>query len=193
MRMLMNNLDPDVAERPEQLIVYGGMGKAARNWECFDAIVRELDRACAEAPLIVTTGGALVTAICGGASGHGDGQTREGGRESQRSGSSSHSAPLRRRRRSTLARQHEHHVFPIFGGRVRVYLTAPQSEKTSRLETSAAPRAGALTASRRGRDRLARRSFLPRRLLGRVDADREVPRVRRSFPVREHYRATRSS
>ncbi|HEY0528830.1 MAG TPA: hypothetical protein VGD02_08375, partial [Gemmatimonadaceae bacterium] len=41
LRMLMNNLDPDVAERPEDLVVYGGTGKAARNWECFDAIVRE--------------------------------------------------------------------------------------------------------------------------------------------------------
>jgi urocanate hydratase len=42
LRMLMNNLDPDVAERPEELVVYGGSGKAARNWECYDAIVREL-------------------------------------------------------------------------------------------------------------------------------------------------------
>ena len=42
MRMLMNNLDPEVAERPEQLIVYGGIGKAARNWECYDAIVATL-------------------------------------------------------------------------------------------------------------------------------------------------------
>ena len=40
MRMLMNNLDPDVAERPEDLVVYGGSGKAARNWESYDAIVR---------------------------------------------------------------------------------------------------------------------------------------------------------
>ena len=40
LRMLMNNLDPEVAERPEDLVVYGGIGKAARNWECFDAIVR---------------------------------------------------------------------------------------------------------------------------------------------------------
>ena len=39
LRMLMNNLDPDVAEKPEELIVYGGTGKAARNWECYDAIV----------------------------------------------------------------------------------------------------------------------------------------------------------
>ena len=44
MRMLMNNLDPDVAERPEDLVVYGGTGKAARNWECFDAIVATLRR-----------------------------------------------------------------------------------------------------------------------------------------------------
>ncbi|MGH9796934.1 MAG: urocanate hydratase [Candidatus Polarisedimenticolia bacterium] len=42
LRMLMNNLDPEVAERPDELIVYGGTGKAARNWECFDAIVRTL-------------------------------------------------------------------------------------------------------------------------------------------------------
>ena len=38
----MNNLDPDVAEKPDQLIVYGGAGKAARNWQAFDALVREL-------------------------------------------------------------------------------------------------------------------------------------------------------
>ena len=44
LRMLMNNLDPEVAERPEQLIVYGGIGKAARNWEAFDAIVATLER-----------------------------------------------------------------------------------------------------------------------------------------------------
>src|SRR6187455_2614099 len=46
LRMLMNNLDPDVAERPDDLVVYGGTGKAARSWEAFDAIVdclRELD------------------------------------------------------------------------------------------------------------------------------------------------------
>ena len=42
LRMLCNNLDPEVAERPEQLIVYGGTGRAARNWECFEAIVRTL-------------------------------------------------------------------------------------------------------------------------------------------------------
>src|SRR5260370_21132675 len=43
-RMLMNNLDPDVAEKPEELIVYGGRGKAARNWECYHKIVETLDR-----------------------------------------------------------------------------------------------------------------------------------------------------
>ena len=42
LRMLMNNLDPDVAERPEDLVVYGGRGQAARDWESFDAIVRAL-------------------------------------------------------------------------------------------------------------------------------------------------------
>src|SRR5512139_4124565 len=42
MRMIMNNLDPEVAEKPDELIVYGGVGKAARNWECYDAIVRSL-------------------------------------------------------------------------------------------------------------------------------------------------------
>ncbi len=42
LRMLMNNLDPDVGEKPEELIVYGGTGKAARNWECYEAIVRSL-------------------------------------------------------------------------------------------------------------------------------------------------------
>ena len=42
LRMLMNNLDPQVAEAPENLIVYGGNGKAARNWEAFDAILDEL-------------------------------------------------------------------------------------------------------------------------------------------------------
>jgi len=39
LRMLLNNLDPEVAEKPEDLVVYGGTGKAARNWDCFHAIV----------------------------------------------------------------------------------------------------------------------------------------------------------
>ncbi|MFL6559168.1 MAG: urocanate hydratase, partial [Bacillus sp. (in: firmicutes)] len=42
LRMLMNNLDQEVAERPEDLVVYGGIGKAARNWESYDAIVKTL-------------------------------------------------------------------------------------------------------------------------------------------------------
>ena len=45
MRMLMNNLHPDVAERPEDLVVYGGIGRAARDWPCFDKIVETLKRA----------------------------------------------------------------------------------------------------------------------------------------------------
>ena len=45
LRMLMNNLDPDVAERPDDLVVYGGTGKAARSWEAFDAIVARAARA----------------------------------------------------------------------------------------------------------------------------------------------------
>src|SRR5713226_152395 len=56
LRMLMNNLDPEVAERPEQLIVYGGTGKAARNWECFDAIVATLKRLKNDETLIVQSG-----------------------------------------------------------------------------------------------------------------------------------------
>jgi urocanate hydratase len=56
LRMLMNNLDPEVAERPEQLIVYGGIGKAARNWECFDAIVATLHRLKNDETLLVQSG-----------------------------------------------------------------------------------------------------------------------------------------
>src|SRR5258706_6454896 len=56
LRMLMNNLDPDVAEHPEQLIVYGGTGKAARNWECFDAIVATLRRLGNDETLLVQSG-----------------------------------------------------------------------------------------------------------------------------------------
>jgi urocanate hydratase len=54
--MLMNNLDPEVAERPEDLVVYGGTGKAARNWECFDAIVRTLRRLENDETLLVQSG-----------------------------------------------------------------------------------------------------------------------------------------
>jgi urocanate hydratase len=56
LRMLMNNLDPEVAERPEQLIVYGGIGKAARNWECYDAIVATLQRLKNDETLLVQSG-----------------------------------------------------------------------------------------------------------------------------------------
>jgi urocanate hydratase len=56
MRMLMNNLDPEVAEVPEELIVYGGTGKAARNWECFQAIVRTLQRLEPDETLLVQSG-----------------------------------------------------------------------------------------------------------------------------------------
>ncbi len=56
MRMLMNNLDPAVAELPEQLIVYGGSGKAARNWECYDAIVRSLKELENDETLLVQSG-----------------------------------------------------------------------------------------------------------------------------------------
>jgi urocanate hydratase len=56
LRMLMNNLDPDVAERPDDLIVYGGSGKAARNWESFDAIVRSLRSLEHDETLLVQSG-----------------------------------------------------------------------------------------------------------------------------------------
>jgi len=56
LRMLMNNLDPEVAEHPEELIVYGGSGKAARNWECFEAIVSTLKRLRGDETLLVQSG-----------------------------------------------------------------------------------------------------------------------------------------
>ena len=56
MRMLMNNLDPEVAERPEDLVVYGGTGRAARSWEAFDAIVAELRRLDDDETLLVQSG-----------------------------------------------------------------------------------------------------------------------------------------
>src|SRR2546422_11371983 len=56
LRMLMNNLDPEVAERPEDLVVYGGIGKAARNWECYDAIVASLRKLELEQTLLVQSG-----------------------------------------------------------------------------------------------------------------------------------------
>jgi urocanate hydratase len=54
--MLQNNLDPQVAGDPENLIVYGGRGKAARNWECFDAILRSLETLEADETLLVQSG-----------------------------------------------------------------------------------------------------------------------------------------
>src|SRR5215217_5240537 len=56
LRMLMNNLDPAVAERPEELIVYGGGGKAARNWECYDQIVATLRRLKNDETLLIQSG-----------------------------------------------------------------------------------------------------------------------------------------
>ena len=56
LRMLNNNLHPDVAENPEELIVYGGIGKAARNWECYKAIVRELKELENDETLIIQSG-----------------------------------------------------------------------------------------------------------------------------------------
>src|SRR5579863_9944451 len=56
LRMLMNNLDPEVAERPEDLVVYGGTGKAARNWECYHAIVRALRALENDETLLVQSG-----------------------------------------------------------------------------------------------------------------------------------------
>lgn len=56
LRMLYNNLDPEVAEKPEELIVYGGIGKAARNWEAFDAIVRTLRTLEKDETLLIQSG-----------------------------------------------------------------------------------------------------------------------------------------
>jgi len=56
MRMLMNNLDPEVAEKPQELVVYGGTGKAARNWECYHAIIRTLKELETDETLLVQSG-----------------------------------------------------------------------------------------------------------------------------------------
>ncbi|MGZ5062080.1 MAG: urocanate hydratase [Usitatibacter sp.] len=55
-RMIQNNLDPEVAENPAELVVYGGIGKAARNWECFDAILETLKRLGDDESLLVQSG-----------------------------------------------------------------------------------------------------------------------------------------
>src|SRR5213082_2446627 len=56
MRMLMNNLDEEVGERPRDLVVYGGTGRAARNWECYYAIVRTLRELANDETLLVQSG-----------------------------------------------------------------------------------------------------------------------------------------
>ena len=56
LRMLMNNLDPEVAERPQDLVVYGGIGKAARNWEAFDRIVSTLKTLAPDETLLIQSG-----------------------------------------------------------------------------------------------------------------------------------------
>ncbi|MGN7469751.1 urocanate hydratase [Brevibacillus sp. SAFN-007a] len=56
LRMLLNNLNPDVAERTEDLVVYGGIGKAARNWDCFDAIVKTLQTLEGDETLLIQSG-----------------------------------------------------------------------------------------------------------------------------------------
>ena len=56
LRMLMNNLDPEVAERPAELVVYGGIGRAARDWDCFDRIVAVLKRLEEDETLLVQSG-----------------------------------------------------------------------------------------------------------------------------------------
>lgn len=56
MRMLMNNLHPDVAERPEDLVVYGGIGRAARDWDCYDKIIEVLQRLEDDETLLVQSG-----------------------------------------------------------------------------------------------------------------------------------------
>ena len=60
LRMLLNNLDPAVAECPEELIVYGGSGKAARNWDCFESIVRTLRRLEDDETMLVQSGNCLL-------------------------------------------------------------------------------------------------------------------------------------
>ncbi len=55
-RMIQNNLDPDVAERPQDLVVYGGRGQAARNWDCFDAILESLKNLETDETLLVQSG-----------------------------------------------------------------------------------------------------------------------------------------
>ena len=55
-RMIQNNLDPEVAERPQDLVVYGGIGRAARDWHCFDAILDALKRLAPDETLLIQSG-----------------------------------------------------------------------------------------------------------------------------------------
>ena len=55
-RMIQNNLDPEVAENPDELVVYGGIGKAARNWDCFEAILETLRRLTPDESLLIQSG-----------------------------------------------------------------------------------------------------------------------------------------
>src|SRR5215470_12858101 len=59
LRMLMNNLDSEVAERPSELVVYGGIGRATRNWECFDKIIEVLRRLESDQTLLIQSGKAV--------------------------------------------------------------------------------------------------------------------------------------
>jgi urocanate hydratase len=54
--MIQNNLDPEVAENPDELVVYGGIGKAARNWDCFEAILESLRKLKPDETLLVQSG-----------------------------------------------------------------------------------------------------------------------------------------
>ena len=63
LRMLMNNLDPDVAERPDELVVYGGTGRAARSWEAFDAIVASLRALENDETLLVQSPGQRIISL----------------------------------------------------------------------------------------------------------------------------------
>ena len=64
-RMIQNNLDPIVAERPDDLVVYGGIGKAARNWDCFDAILQSLRELREDETLLVQSGKPVGGVVCG--------------------------------------------------------------------------------------------------------------------------------
>src|SRR5690242_21726864 len=55
-RMIQNNLDPEVAENPDDLVVYGGIGKAARNWDCFEAILETLRRLAPDESMLIQSG-----------------------------------------------------------------------------------------------------------------------------------------